>query len=423
MGHYSRRDYLRAIPAATIGLTAGCLGRWIGEEDHPVTESVESWPMFRGDPMNTAYARGQPDIEDEADEKWTFETDGPIWGSPTVDNGLVYLGSTDGKVYALDVETGDEEWRFQAGVRVESTPACWNDLVVVGSFDRHVYALDARTGELQWEFETDGLVRSSPTVVDGAVYIGSGCLSMACGKYAEEIPRKGWIYSIDASEGTENWVVEVENEVLSSPAVSDGTLYIGVSDGQLYAIDAHDGDIEWTFEADGDIWSSPAVAFGSVYFADWTATVYAVDADSSREEWSSDTGGQYISSSPAVDEETVYIGHTRVAFGDEDDLEYGSLLAFDRETGERRWVFETGAEEVGSSPVVTDGCVYVGAHGPPQGEYFPPELPEHGVHAVSVTGEPRWYFRVPGRGVGSSPLIHDGTLIFGGEDNVVYAIH
>jgi hypothetical protein len=57
--------------------------------------------------------------------KWTFKTDGPIIGSPAIANGVVYIGSTDGNVYAVDQETGKQKWKFKtfASRQVTSTPA------------------------------------------------------------------------------------------------------------------------------------------------------------------------------------------------------------------------------------------------------------------------------------------------------------
>src|ERR1051325_3149387 len=63
--------------------------------------------------------------------KWTFKTDGPIIGSPAIANGVVYNGSTDGNMYALDQETGKQKWKFKtfASRQITSSPASANGLV------------------------------------------------------------------------------------------------------------------------------------------------------------------------------------------------------------------------------------------------------------------------------------------------------
>lgn len=109
-------------------------------------------------------------------DRWAFETGGPIRSSPTLDTTLmdmVFVGSWDGSVYAVNTPSGELEWAFETGDRVNSSPALVDGTLYVGSDDGRVYALDAEQGEKQWAFETAGAVMSSPAVVDGTVYVGS----------------------------------------------------------------------------------------------------------------------------------------------------------------------------------------------------------------------------------------------------------
>ena len=75
--------------------------------------------------------------------KWTFRTDGPIIGSPAIANGAIYIGSTDGNVYAVDQETGKQKWKFKtfASRQVTSSPTIANGLVYFGSTDGLLYAV------------------------------------------------------------------------------------------------------------------------------------------------------------------------------------------------------------------------------------------------------------------------------------------
>ena len=94
--------------------------------------------------------------------------------SPTVTNGVVYAGSNDDHIYALDAETGALLWGFETGGGIRSSPTVANDIVYVGSNDNHVYALDASTGDLLWSHDTADWVQYSPTVKDGVVYLETG---------------------------------------------------------------------------------------------------------------------------------------------------------------------------------------------------------------------------------------------------------
>jgi outer membrane protein assembly factor BamB len=91
-----------------------------------------------------------------------------------VADGVVYVGSNDWNVYALDALTGSKLWSYPTGYRVVSSPAVANGVVYVGSEDWYVYALNARTGVLLWRYSTKNPVGGSPVVANAMVYIGSG---------------------------------------------------------------------------------------------------------------------------------------------------------------------------------------------------------------------------------------------------------
>jgi serine/threonine-protein kinase len=63
-----------------------------------------------------------------------------VSGSPAVANGVVYVGSYDQNVYALNAKTGSKLWSYATGNLVESSPAVANGMVFVGSDDHTVYA-------------------------------------------------------------------------------------------------------------------------------------------------------------------------------------------------------------------------------------------------------------------------------------------
>ncbi|MFQ6121118.1 MAG: PQQ-binding-like beta-propeller repeat protein, partial [Methanosarcinales archaeon] len=67
---------------------------------------------------------------------------------------IVYVGSFDNNVYALNANTGDLKWKYNTNGIVGSSPIIWNGIVYVGSFDFRVYALNANTGKTKWEYVT-----------------------------------------------------------------------------------------------------------------------------------------------------------------------------------------------------------------------------------------------------------------------------
>ena len=87
--------------------------------------------------------------------------------SPTVHQGLVFVGSANGTFYAIDAATGKEKWHFKTGDRIRSTPAIHGKRVYFGSWDHHLYALDIENGKQVWRFDTGGVVQASPAIAVG----------------------------------------------------------------------------------------------------------------------------------------------------------------------------------------------------------------------------------------------------------------
>lgn len=87
------------------------------------------------------------------------------------------------------------------------------------------------------------------------------------------------------------WRSAVDERGFASPAVVDGTVYVGSHDATVYAIDATDGTQQWQFETEGVVFSSPAVARGRVYVGSRDTNVYALDAETGGRHWRFETGG------------------------------------------------------------------------------------------------------------------------------------
>src|SRR5207344_2567233 len=96
---------------------------------------------------------------------WSSTTGGPVFfSSPAVANGVAYVGSADGNLYALNASTGAFLWSYTTGSFVGSSPAVANGVAYVGSVDGNLYALNASTGAFLWSSTTGGAVGSSPAV-------------------------------------------------------------------------------------------------------------------------------------------------------------------------------------------------------------------------------------------------------------------
>ena len=279
-------------------------------------------PMFRNDLAHTGVynAVGVPRL---TGLKWKFHTGGLIVSSPAVANGLAYVGSTDGYLYAVDIKSGAMQWKFATKARIVSSPAVASGLVYFASYDGWFYAIDASSGKLKWRFNNAGERRFAASHIHGAL------------PAAEIMPDPFDCY-------------------LSSPAIWHGTVYFGSGDGNIYALNAATGAVQWKFKAGDVVHASPAISGGTLFVGSWDSYFYAIDAVSGKEKWRFKTGEDPaihnqvgIQSSAAVVDGTVYFG-----------CRNSHLYALDALTGKVKWSFSTGSSWVISSPAVLNGRVY-----------------------------------------------------------------
>ena len=106
------------------------------------------WPMFHGGPKLQGYT--QNILSDSLTLLWKFKTNDEIKSSPAIDEGLVFIGSSDANVYAIGLENGNLVWSYKTGGAVEATACVADGSVFIGSSDSFLYALDAKTGRLKW---------------------------------------------------------------------------------------------------------------------------------------------------------------------------------------------------------------------------------------------------------------------------------
>ena len=342
------------------------------------TPSGADWVQFHRDNMqrwNPLETKLQVNNVGGLARKWTYATGAFVESSPAVANGVVYIGSDDGNLYALDAASREKLWSFNtgSGQSIIDSPAVAGGVVYIGSYDGVLYALNAVTGKQLWSFVTGSNPIVGPTtVVDGVVYVSGGipetlyALNASTGKelWSDGNFVGGWtsaavangvvfigsldnnLRAIDALTGKVLWSHAVTDGFLdSSPAVANGVVYIGSADGVVLAFNASNGVLLWSYATGNYITSSPAVANGVVYIGSWDRNVYALNAKTGAKIWSFTTGDS-VESSPAAANGVVYVGS--------DDFNLYALNAID---GHLLWSYPTNTY-VQSSPAVVDGVVY-----------------------------------------------------------------
>jgi outer membrane protein assembly factor BamB len=181
----------------------------------------------------------------------------------------VYFGSSDGKVYALDAESGEPRWNpFETGKEVWSPPVLHAGTLFVTSFDRRLYAVDAETGREQWSFSTGAGIGSPAVVVeDEGLVLVAGFDSQ--------------LRAIDLETHEERWSVKASNWFWTRPLVRNGVVYAGGLDGKVYAVDVGTGEERWgPFSTEKEIRAAPVIADELLIVIDRGGNVYGLDPES-----------------------------------------------------------------------------------------------------------------------------------------------
>jgi len=210
---------------------------------------------------------------------YEWDIGSPIAGGVAVGNGTLFVGSSKGKLSALNADSGAVKWEFVTGKEIWATPIVSDGIVYFGSLDHKLYAVDIETGNLTltWDkpFQTGGGIASTALVVDGVVYVGS---------------FDSKFYAVNAGNGTIKWVFDGAGNWFWSKAVYDnGIIYVGSLDQNVYAIDSGNGTLAWPkpFQASGSLKSTPVIVDGVLVVASEDGKVYGIDLKTGEEKWQS----------------------------------------------------------------------------------------------------------------------------------------
>ncbi len=346
--------------------------------------------VFRGDLMRTGVFRTQPP-RGPARAKWKVQTGGKVRSSPVVVDAVVYVGSGDGHVYALDAATGAEKWKFQTPKPVVGSAAVADGVVYIGSDDSYLYALDAATGEMKCKYSRHYQgVRCGPAVAYGVVWAGFGTYS------------GGGLSGLDADTGKEVWRYRFYGMNYGPIGVAtDGeTIYAPAADIHSFAADIRTEYPRWRRHVPPCHASMPI--WEDLVFHHGRAKLHAMDLGAGETIWKVERedppkADRNPTSSPAVHDGALYAG-----------WKDGTIQALDARTGEERWQFKMDGHCF-SSPALAGGTLLVGSD-------------DAHLYAVDATdGKLLWKFKTGGL-VRSSPWVEDGVAFVGSDDGCVYAI-
>jgi len=374
----SRRTVLKAAGASSL------LGTFLSEASATGATATESdWPQFQYDAQNTGYNPNAAGPTGELTERWSFSTLGEVVSSPVVVDDTVYVGSKDGKVYALDAQTGEKEWEYETGADIRSDPVVAGTTLYIGNDAGEVFALSL-DGVEEWTASFDGPIFTPLNVAGGRLYVPFGDSSLV---------------ALNASSGAEGWRNDGRPRDV---AVAGGSVFATGSVNYLYKLNASDGSRVWSDYRDDP--SPPTYDTKTVYVGG-EDRIAAYNATDGTIRWLTEFTDPLYGpqcQSIGVRDRTAY-----VAVALEDDSA-GYALAFDTVTGERQWRVEL-PNPINSAPVLAGDLIYVGCD-------------DGNVYGLRQSDGSEVSSYETGAAVQSTAAISAGAIFVGSDDGYVYAL-
>ena len=271
------------------------------------------------------------------------------WSPVTVGDGLAFVGffqekSNANGLYAFDPETGQQEWQILIESQFLPAPTYVDGVVYFGSTDKNVYAVDVESEQPKpgWPFEADSAIWASPLVADGRVYVAS---------------MDHHLYCLDAETGEEIWKTEVGGALAKQPLLVDGILYVGAFDGRVHAIKADSGELVEGFDflAKNWVWSTPLMVDGRLFVTALDGNLYALESATGNvlapypyNSGEIDDGKDVIRANPVEAGGFIIIG-----------TEKGRVIAVKEAQRGCSWPSGTPESAVYTTPVVSGDKVYV----------------------------------------------------------------
>ncbi|HKP52546.1 MAG TPA: PQQ-binding-like beta-propeller repeat protein [Chloroflexia bacterium] len=405
-----------------ISMLSGCggpEGTKLSPDSHTLTNTQHTGIY------NTTGPRSSPDVA------WKFKAEGEISSSPAVAGSILYFGSEDTHLYALDAATGQFRWKLKTGNKVRSSPVVHEGVVYVGSDDGALYAADANMGAEKWKAKTYGY------------FIMVDAQGNCCEEYLKsKLPPPG-LNLYMATSGDSGW------GIYASPVITGDKLYFGADSAYFYAADVATGEIAWVETAQSGITSNAAVDGDAVYFVSDGGGLFSLDTKTGRENWRFYTQCYSGGSSVVVMDGTIYVAgdNSSSLRGNKQDMD-STLWAVDAATGKEKWSFPI--KDWTTAPIVSGRSVYItggkslyavdAQTGAKLWEFDtghkildPPILAlasrllylsnaDGSLYAIDAeTGHEVWKFKVDGARK-TAPAVADGMLYFGSADGYIYAL-
>jgi len=342
---------------------------------------------------------------------WSTDLKAPLWADLTESGGVLYAGTEDGRLFALNARSGSVLWTFETKGALRAPAVVHDGLLYAVSDDGFLYALSLEGKELfRTQVTEKPVTRLSLANPESRYdYRGSGVTPDGGRLFLGT--HDGHVLALDARTGKPFWDFKAGDGVIGTPSVSAGRVFFGSYDGSVYALDEATGALLWKHETGAPVVSTPVVADHKVLIGSRSYDLLALDEGTGKTVWTRYIWFSWVESTVAVRDGIAYVGSSDAA----------KVYAMDLATGAPRYDVDVQGSAWGR-PYLTDHRVYIGVTG-----YLKYMIPHRGG-AVALdrrTGRVAWHFPVTGTaevfGYAGSPAGSSGLVFFGRLDGHVDA--
>lgn len=342
-------------------------------------ESTPIWSQIGRGPQKNHFIASPmiPPFE----QQWVIRASSAISNPLVSANGLVFYGTKDGKIEAVDIEKGKRIARLKIRGNIAATCLYYDrSLIVVRRIGQPTLErYDLLRGETIWRWRGKGTL-GEPLLSHDFIYLTNPTGELTC---------------LSLQDGKERWTKKFDRQLNSNPVAANGLVIVADDAGEVIALSGEDE--AWRFQTKSSVRFTPAIAGTTVFVGSTDQSFYALNLADGKLLWTFPTGGKIYNGAAADGANVIFAATDSVVY------------CLDQATGALRWQFEMSAPP-GTAPMIAGNFVYIGSM-------------DKKLYALDLTnGQSVWSFEAKGR-VRVTPIAVDNMLIFGSEDDRLYGLN
>ncbi len=342
----------------------------------------DNWPNFGGSALRDNYRNVNFHLP--LNLVWKKSVSSAVGSVIAVSDSIVYLGTLDGRVYAMNLRNGDVIGSLKFLYALTSGISVKHQTAILGLANGKETLISYDVFDSRYNYIKEiGGIETNPLVYEEYIYVAA---------------QNKKFYSLNLSDGLILWTFETPLPVRSSPVVQGTTVYFGCDDGNIYALNRFNGNVIWKFQTHQAIFAAPALDETSLYVGSTDSTFYAIALKDGSLKWKFKIGGGTpgkFFASAAVDKERVIVGGSD-----------GAVYALSKNDGKLLWKFQTNGA-ISTAPVITRDYVFIGSQ---DKNFFAVDL---------ATGVSVWKFETEGR-IKTNFVVYGNYIILASENKYVY---